>query len=1000
MAASTGPDMNTYSIPEVELGDTFNTWRDISNTQTYKLNKLKVYDTADSNSITLSVAAGGSLSAELATDINKGLTFLQPVTFSSGVTFNGAVTFNADTFTVNANNVTIDDYSIVLGDTAGVTDTTINDSGGGGLFLKRGAGSTAEWTWKAEKHHGITGIWKSNTHIGIVGTTFGIVPNGYGILPIHGTGIRIDGNSADAHGLVIQANTAQGNTTAQSLEFLRYSPSGSTLFMSVLAGTTHAVRPFVNIFDGVNKKTVKTTNAHGFVFGDVVKLDSSSNGYSKAKADSGVNAEVVGVVSEYIDANTFVLTFIGEIFGTFVDINSTPIALVKGSTYYLSPVNEGKITITQPTEPGTVHKAVLLATSTTSAIVIPFTGGVLSTPVELASASSVATTISQINRFSLGDIVRFKAYLSPGITLSYPIGGGNTLERHYNTGGIFVKAQANTAEEAEIAGMVVKLNGSTGSTPAYESFDVLIDGFFQNVSGLVAGNVYFLNHTCAGTSNGFESVTSSFFGDFPTIEGMIRKPLFMATSTNSGYLFSYRGDVQGSVVGITTSDLTKFLVTDIRDGVSGDLKIGVYNGSSTGKRAITISGTTLAYPSTTGSSLGFVGIGDNWNSWWNNTGPHIKANLDVKGFARLGTPLDATPQGQDLLVVRATNGEDLATSTSLISNIVIGTDYNQSNLVLGRYVRPSTSSDGFKSSKNGGQHRSALVMGVCGSNTFLSWKIAENNNSAYDASVTLSDVFNIKGSTAEFLGSVGVTGDLAGKTASFSNSVTVGGDVSVGKVLTGTTASFMVGNVGIGIATPTSKLHIIGAGPDTPSILLHNGSGGDNQAAGGCMGLRILAGDGSAVTGIDGTILDVRDSSGSTHHFSVRKNGIKIGDSLLATPSGTAPIFGVRAYGKIDSNALMGGSSGNISSVTKINDYVTKVTFSTAMPTANYAVVGSARLKSSDHEPMIFVSPAYGSTLTTYANTTTHFYYTVWDNSVDQVLNYNTYSEVSFVVIC
>ena len=139
MAANTGPDLNTYSIPEVALGDTFNTWRDVTNTGVYKLNKLKVYDGVSSSSIDITVAAGGTFAAAIADNVNKGVTFIQPVVFQSGVTFNGDVTFNANSFTVNANIVTIDDYALVLGDTAaGSTDTKINAAGGGGLLINRG----------------------------------------------------------------------------------------------------------------------------------------------------------------------------------------------------------------------------------------------------------------------------------------------------------------------------------------------------------------------------------------------------------------------------------------------------------------------------------------------------------------------------------------------------------------------------------------------------------------------------------------------------------------------------------------------------------------------------------------------------------------------------------------------------------------------------------------------------------------------------------------------
>ena len=79
MPGSTGPDLNTYTIPEVELGDTFNYWRDTTNTMVYKLNKLKVYDAVDSGSIGATYGTTGAWRA-----------FIQP-TVTSGHTFSGLV---------------------------------------------------------------------------------------------------------------------------------------------------------------------------------------------------------------------------------------------------------------------------------------------------------------------------------------------------------------------------------------------------------------------------------------------------------------------------------------------------------------------------------------------------------------------------------------------------------------------------------------------------------------------------------------------------------------------------------------------------------------------------------------------------------------------------------------------------------------------------------------------------------------------------------------------
>ena len=312
MAANTGPDVNTYSIPEVALGDTFNTGRDVTNTTIYNANKIKIYDGFSSSTIDLTLSSGGTFSTELATNVNKGVTFMLPVNFQSGVTFNGAVTFNASTFTVNANIVTIDDYNIVLGDTTGASDSAITTAGGGGLLLNRGNGNTAEWMWQTTQIHGVTGVWRSNAHIGFSGATSGLYPVDGGVLRVHGSGIRVDGGSTSDHGLLVSLSNdggAAGTTSNRSISFSRYAPTGSTAFMTVLSGTTYGAYPSVNIPAGVNKKIIDQA-AHGLSFASPVRMSGSS--YVVAKADTAENAEIVGVVSNVISSGSFELTFMGE----------------------------------------------------------------------------------------------------------------------------------------------------------------------------------------------------------------------------------------------------------------------------------------------------------------------------------------------------------------------------------------------------------------------------------------------------------------------------------------------------------------------------------------------------------------------------------------------------------------------------------------------------------------------------------------------------------------
>jgi hypothetical protein len=86
MPGSTGPDLNTYIIPEVQLGDTFNYWRDSTNTAIYKLNKLKIYDAVTSASIGATYGTTGAWQAILQPTITSGHTFSAFITLPGGIT--------------------------------------------------------------------------------------------------------------------------------------------------------------------------------------------------------------------------------------------------------------------------------------------------------------------------------------------------------------------------------------------------------------------------------------------------------------------------------------------------------------------------------------------------------------------------------------------------------------------------------------------------------------------------------------------------------------------------------------------------------------------------------------------------------------------------------------------------------------------------------------------------------------------------------------------------
>jgi hypothetical protein len=103
---------------------------------------------------------------------------------------------------------------------------------------------------------------------------------------------------------------------------------------------------------------------------------------------------------------------------------------------------------------------------------------------------------------------------------------GNVV-RHNGT--IYVKAQANSDDNAEVAGLVSAVADANNFTLHY-------GGLITGLSGLVAGTVYFLSAATAGLLTATE----------PNVVGEVSKPLLVADSTTSGYFLNFRGAVIGT----------------------------------------------------------------------------------------------------------------------------------------------------------------------------------------------------------------------------------------------------------------------------------------------------------------------------------------------------------------------------------------------------------------------------------------------------------------------
>lgn len=131
-----------------------------------------------------------------------------------------------------------------------------------------------------------------------------------------------------------------------------------------------------------NVSTPIAQTAHGFSVGNILYLNGTT--YALAEANSTVTAEVVGIVSQVIDVNDFVLTTVGLISGLS--------GLTPGSVYWLSDATPGLATITIPATAGNITKPVWIAATTTTAYIYQERGKIIPNPSFVAFGFEAATT--------------------------------------------------------------------------------------------------------------------------------------------------------------------------------------------------------------------------------------------------------------------------------------------------------------------------------------------------------------------------------------------------------------------------------------------------------------------------------------------------------------------------------------------------------------------------------------------------------------------------------
>jgi hypothetical protein len=285
--------------------------------------------------------------------------------------------------------------------------------------------------------------------------------------------------------------------------------------------------------------------SHGFVIGDVLRFDGTN--YVKALADTPENAEVVGIVSQVIDSDNFKLLTEGEIDGLS--------GLLPGYTYFLDLFTPGTYSTTDPNAYGAVSKPLMDALSTTKAYFHNWRGVIVENGLgdsgysgysgrsgfSGTSGTSGTSGFSGTSGYSgFTGVSGYSGYSGYSGTSGYSgysgVSSNQTIVVNQPShgfivgdlikydGSLYMLAQADTPENAEVVGIVYQVIDS-------DNFVYLTEGEITTLSGLTPGAVYFLDLYSPGAYSTSET----------NVVGTVSKPVLVATSATTAFFHNWRG---------------------------------------------------------------------------------------------------------------------------------------------------------------------------------------------------------------------------------------------------------------------------------------------------------------------------------------------------------------------------------------------------------------------------------------------------------------------------
>ncbi len=282
------------------------------------------------------------------------------------------------------------------------------------------------------------------------GDTFAVAVTGGAPSTLYGVNITAsDGSEVLSDGSPVTSLTTDGSGNFSSSAWKLISGTlnlDSVVVHLTLSAQTYDSNTVLVLGENTAISKTVTQTSHGFAVKDVLKYASST--YAKAKADTAANAQVVGIVTKVIDANTFILTMAGY--------SSLFTGLTANTRYYLDASTAGALTATAPA----ISVSILDAVSTTAGIV----------NIGSVGSSSVSAVTKNYNVVAHGFAV------------------GDVLRGTYVSG--FAKAQADTIAHAAATGIVTTVIDA-------DNFTLTIIGSAPTVTGLSSGR-YYLSDVTAG----------------------------------------------------------------------------------------------------------------------------------------------------------------------------------------------------------------------------------------------------------------------------------------------------------------------------------------------------------------------------------------------------------------------------------------------------------------------------------------------------------------------